>query len=414
MGLGERTLDHEEVSRTEPVPRPEVQEGGTYLACYQDPVEGFGGWLAFDGQDNSLAAGGFRVQRGLTAEKVIALARTMSLKQRLLGLAVDGAKCGIDYDPQDPGKREAMRRFIRFLSPFLLHRYSLGPDMGTAWSEIEAIARSEGIPSVKIAIAKAQGLSQKDVLSRLQLLDTRAGGLTLGERRAGHGLAHAALAALRWANPSTVRGPLRVGIQGFGTLGRAAALALAEAGLSVTAVADEYGCLIAPEGVDVGSLLATPPGTPVASSGAAGASGPREALFEVAVDLLVLAATEDAMGVEEAVGLPAPVEVVAVGANLGLAPAVEELLDRRGVIVVPDFVGGCGGPASMNALFGPPVCPTPVGFLGGTASAIRHVVHRILDRATERGSSPRAAALALCDECRIDACSKPYGHWGKL
>ncbi len=409
MSLGERTLDDYNVGGGEEPGTPvEVQQDGGCLAYYLDPAEGFRGWLAFEGQENPLAAGGFRVQRGLTAYKVRALARAMSLKQRLLGLAVDGAKCGIDYDPQSPGKREAMRRFVRFLRPFLLDRFSMGPDMGTVWSEIEDIARGEGIPSVKIAIAKAQGLTQEDVLNRLRLLDTTLGGLTLGQGRAGHGLAHAALAALGWLRPSTLGGRLRVGMQGFGTLGRAAALSLANAGLRVTAVADEHGCLIAPDGVDVGALLATPPATPVSSCGLAGSSGPREALFEVAVDLLVLAACEDAIKLEAAVQLPACVKVIAVGANLGLAPAVEERLDRRGIVILPDFMGGCGGSASMNALFGPPVCPSPVEFLDGTATAMRRLVHSILDTAAERGISPRAAALALCQERQPDACSKPY------
>ncbi|MDP8929496.1 MAG: Glu/Leu/Phe/Val dehydrogenase [Actinomycetota bacterium] len=414
MSLSLRRLDHDKVGLGEQAgARIEVQQDGVCLASYLDPAEGIRGWLAFDGQDNPLAAGGFRVQRGLTPDKVKALAQAMSLKQRLLGLAVDGAKCGIDYDPQSPGKRDAMRRFLRCLRPFLLDRFSMGPDMGTVWSEIEAIARSEGVPSVKIAIAKAQGLTHEDVLNRLRLLAITVGGLTLGQRRAGHGLAHAALAALGWLHSSTLDGRLRVGVQGFGTLGRAAALSLAEAGLRVSAVADEHRCLLAPDGVDVGALLATPPGTPVGSCGLAGASGPREALFEVAVDLLVLAACEEAMSLGEALRVPDRVKVVAVGANLGLAPAVEKLLYRRGIAVVPDFVGGCGGSASMNALFGPPVCPSAAEFLDGTAAVIRHLVHRILDAAAEGGISPRAAALALSQERQSDACSRPYAQWEK-
>lgn len=360
---------------------------------YRDPVAGFTGCLAVDGRHNPLAAGGFRVQPGLRAETVADLARAMTLKQRLLGLGVDGAKCGIDFDPTDPGKPAAMRRFLRFLRPHLLTRFSMGPDMGTAWNEIECLARAEGIPSVKIAIADAQGLPREEVVHRLRLLDRDAGGATLGQRRAGHGLAHAALAAAGARDGSV----LRVGVQGFGTLGRATVRSLAAAGARVVAVADEHGALLDPGGLDVARLLALPPQTPVAAAWPQRRAAP-DAVFDASVDLLVLAACQDAMTAEQAVALPADVRAVVVGANLGLATNVEDLLARRGVVVVPDFVGGCGGSASMAALFGPPRCPSSDEFLDRLAGSMRALVHRMLDRAAADGHGPRAAALALCDE----------------
>lgn len=375
------------------------------LFDYRDPVTGAAGFLAYDGQHNRLAAGGFRVQSGLRAATVVQLAQTMTRKQQLLGLAVDGAKCGLDLDPRDPGKREAMRRFLRFLRPHLLGRFSMGPDLGTSWSEIEELAREEGLPTVKIAIARAQGLPEREVCARLALLDTTVGGLTLGQRRAGHGLAHAALAALESTGASPGRS--RVAVQGFGTLGRAATLSLADAGVRVVAVADEYGAVLDPVGLDVARLLATAPGMPAASAAPRRAAS-REAVFEAPADLLVLAACEDAMSPEVAHALPDAVRVVAVGANLGLAAPVETLLDRRGITVVPDFVAGCGGSASMAALFGPAARPTGAEFLDRLGNTMRDVVRRVLQRADAGGMSPRAAALALCAEHCSRRSTRPY------
>lgn len=369
---------------------------------YRDPVAGFTGCLAVDGRDNPLAAGGFRVQPGLRAETVAELARTMTLKQRLLGLGVDGAKCGIDFDPADPDKPAAMRRFLRFLRPHLLNRFSMGPDMGTAWDEIECVARAEGIPSVKIAVAAAQGLPREEVMHRLRLLDRDAGGATLGQRRAGHGLAHAALAAIGARDGSGIR----VAVQGFGTLGRATVRSLAEAGARIVAVADEHGALVESGGLDVAGLLAAPPQTPVTAAWPQRRS-PRDAVFDASVDLLVLAACQDAMGAEQVAALPARVRAIVVGANLGLATHVEDLLAGRDVVVVPDFVGGCGGSASMSALFGPTRCPTPGQFLDRLGSSMRALVDRVLDRAAADGLGPRAAALALCDEPCLR--QTPYG-----
>ncbi|HEX2064143.1 MAG TPA: Glu/Leu/Phe/Val dehydrogenase dimerization domain-containing protein [Acidimicrobiales bacterium] len=369
---------------------------------YVDPIEGFGGYLAFAGHRHRLAAGGFRVQRGLDQETVARLAEAMERKERLLGLAVDGAKAGIDYDPRSPGKHDAMRRFFRFLRPHLAERLSLGPDMGTTWPEIECIARQVGVVSVKGAIAGAQGLTEGDLLARLRLLDEEVDGATLGERRAGHALAHAALAA---AEAVVGPGGLRIGIQGFGTLARATAMSLAEAGHTPTAISDEHTCLhcydddIGADGRGSGPSTGLPP-VPV------DVQSPQR-LFELPLDVLVLAACEDALSYERAEQLE--VSAVVVGANLGLSTPVEDLLHRRGVLVVPDFVGGCGGSASMDALFGPTECPTPSQVLERVGARMRTLVARVIETAWGRAVSTRAAALAMSE--REVPPGMPYGRW---
>ncbi len=374
----------------------------TEVIPYLDPVEGFRGYLAFSGRRHRLAAGGFRVQPGLDAVTLSKLAETMELKERLLGLAVDGAKAGIDYDPRAPGKHDAVRRFLRFLRPHLLERLSLGPDMGTSWPEIESCARQVGLVSVKAAIARAQGLEPDDFLARIRLLDHEVDGATLGVRRAGHALAHAALAAIEAAG--IPRETVRVGIQGFGTLGRATAVALTEAGVTPAAVTDEHTCLHHLADHDVADQLANgrrrgPPPVPVEVRRP-------DQLLELPLDVLVLAACEDALGYERAERLE--VGAVVVGANLGLSPAVEDLLDRRGVLVVPDFVGGCGGSASMDALFGPPTCPTPTEFLERLGTRMRTLVADVFELARTRDITPRQAALAMAD--RGVPRGRPYGR----
>ncbi|MDP8974815.1 MAG: Glu/Leu/Phe/Val dehydrogenase [Actinomycetota bacterium] len=371
-------------------------------------VEGFHGFLAVDGTGHRLAAGGLRVQPRLDRDTMAKLAQAMTRKERLLGLAVDGAKAGLACHPGDPAKAEVMGRFLGFLRPFLLERLSLGPDLGTAWDEIERVARAQAIPSVKIAIARAQELEDAEFWRRLRLLDAATDGTNLGQRRAGHALAHAALAANDLAG-----GPgagARVAVQGFGTLGRGAVLSLVRAGAEVTAVADENGCVMSDAGLHTEKLLATPPGTSVTAHASEGAvAAPPHALFDVAADVVVLAACEDAMTLERACALQA--RVVAVGANLGLAVEVEEALHRLGVLVVPDFVGGCGGSASMDALFGPPSCPTVSEVLAHVAARMWSLVRQVCELAAERGSTPRQAAMALCDAMPEQPGAKPYGRW---
>jgi glutamate dehydrogenase (NAD(P)+) len=383
----------------------------TELLRYMDPDEGFHGFVAFHGDRHRLAAGGLRVQAGLDGDTVAELAIAMTMKERLLGLAVDGAKAGIDYDPGHPGKREALGRFLRFLRPLLLGRLSLGPDLGTDWAEIEAAARSQGIPSVKGAVARAQELDEDDFWRRQRLLDAPTGGSTLGRRRAGHALAHAALAANEAAGGPQVAP--RVAVQGFGTLGRGAVLSLARAGAVIQAVSDEHGCVVSNAGLPTEKLLATPPGTAVAHSLPEGPLPERrDALFETDGDVLVLAARENAMTFAQASTLRA--RTVVVGANLGLCEQVEDALHRRGILVIPDFVGGCGGSASMDALFGPPSCPTVSEVLNQVATRMRDVVSRVFQLSREQSSTPRQAAMLLCELGSAAEPGKPYGRWAAM
>lgn len=380
----------------------------TEVIVYTDDAENFHGFLAFCGHDHRLAVGGLRVQPGLQADTIAALAQTMWRKERLLGLAADGAKAGIDYDPASTGARDAVRRFLGFLRPHLEGRLSLGPDLGSHWDEIESLARAEGIPSLKMAVARAQGLDPIDFHRRLDVLDEVIGGRTVGQRRAGHALAHAALGTCE--HLGTARRELRVGIQGFGTVGRAAAQSFDDVGARLVAVSDERGCLLDDGGIDVAALLVTPhavsvvrrppPGTVVVS---------RRLLFDQPLDVLVLAATENAVSPAQAATLAAP--AVVVGANLGLCADSEQILHRRGILVVPDFVAGCGGSASMDALFGPSTCPRGRQLLDQVGLRMRELVGEILVEARRLAVTPREAALALSQAHPVPAGHRPYGRW---
>ncbi|MER5527203.1 Glu/Leu/Phe/Val dehydrogenase dimerization domain-containing protein [Streptomyces sp. NPDC002677] len=370
---------------------------------YTDAIEGFPGWLVYDGTDCRLAVGGCRVQPGLDEKTLTALAERMSLKERLLRINADGAKCGIDYDPRAPGKAAALRRFLAFLRTEFAVRFSAGSDLGTRWPELERLAALEGIPSVKHRVRAAQELEEDDFRRRLRSLDEPTGALTLGERRAGHALAHAALTAAR------LDGAHRpdVALQGFGNLGRAAACSLAEAGARIVALADEHGTVSNPDGLDTAALLALPPGTPAHTAPSAPRPQAPEAVLDAPADVLVLAAGADALPAEKAARPQAP--VVVVGANHGLAPDVQRLLTRHGVLVVPDFVGGAGGSASMEALFGPPRPLPPQAVLDRVTALTAALVTDIADAARRAGRPFADVAADFAARPVPDAGARPYG-----
>jgi glutamate dehydrogenase (NAD(P)+) len=376
----------------------------TKIIAYEDTRRGVRGWLAYDGTERPLAAGGCRLLPGLRAEDLAELAGRMTLKQRVLGINVDGAKCGLDLDPRSPHKAEALRGFLAFLRGELTERFSMGSDMGTGWNELQRIAATVGLPSIKYSVRRAQGLTDEAFRARMERLDDRVGLLTLSERRAGHALAHAVLGAARAAG---VTGEVTYALQGFGNLGRAAACTLDEEGARLVAVADEHGTVADPAGLNVPRMLATPDRTPVPELDTPGTRGPASAVFRAEADVFAPAACADAMN-DKAVAA-ARFAAVAVGANCGLSDAAERGLHTRGVFVVPDFIGGIGGSASMEALFGPREVPSARAVLDSLAGIMRRVVEDIAASAARLGVTPREAALRLAADADIDHDAPPYG-----
>jgi adenylosuccinate lyase len=377
----------------------------TQVLLYVDPGTGCRGFLVYDRLDHRLAAGGCRMQAGLTVETLTTLAARMTLKQRVLGLHVDGAKCGLDLDPRTEGSEGVLARFLDFLRHELATRYSMGCDMGTRFDQLEGIARGVGIDSVKSAVRVAQELSIDEFSRRMSVLDCRVGSRTVGQRRAGHALAHAALTAVRAAGYRSTG--LRVGIQGFGTLGRGAAESLSESGALVTAVADRHGCVVDPHGLDVAAMLRTEPSRAVVDMLDHPVRRARTVLCELPLDVLLLAAGEDAITLEQAQALPVP--IVAVGANCGLRPEAEQVLHHRGVTVLPDFVGGCGGSASMEALFGPDDTPSPQHVMDRIEIIVTEMVTDVLAAARTRNLPAGQVALDMTAAAAVLPDQRPYG-----
>ncbi|MFP7755182.1 Glu/Leu/Phe/Val dehydrogenase dimerization domain-containing protein [Thermodesulfobacteriota bacterium B35] len=374
---------------------------------YLDPLEGFRGWLAIDCLAHRLCAGGLRVQKGLTRECVVNLARNMTLKMRIAGIRADGAKSGIDYDPCSPGKQEALYRFFRAMEPFIRQRYSMGPDLNTTMQELDSVAGRLGIPSIKIAIAHAQGLDREQFQQRIRILRQPAGFATLGRMRAGSGLAAACLGALEFLGIPAHRAT--VVIQGFGGLGAAAAYFLHQSGVRIRAIADCEKSLLA-EGsgaLDIDGLVAEAEHGLLPHTAASGHYDRSARICQVPCDIFIPAAVEQSVTVREAQSME--IRGLVCGANLAVTPEAEMVLHERGIVLVPDMVAGCGGSLSMDGLFGPRTTPDVNQVLEAVARKMRAIVTRVLARSRRDGILPRAAALALCRETPLYPDTRPYG-----
>ncbi len=384
-----------------------IHTGKETVLEYTDPVEGFRGWLVMDSPTHRLCAGGLRIQKGLTRECVTRLARNMTMKMRIAGIRADGAKSGIDYDPHAPGREKALERFFHAIMPVVLERYSMGPDLNTTMPELNGIAARFGIPSVKIAVARAQEFDDSEFLERISVLSMPAGLATLDRLRSGSGLAAACLGALDFLG--IPYSEAEVALQGFGGLGAGAAWFLEQAGVKVVAIADREKSLLAngSGALPVESLIQNSSDGLIPVNGYEGQYQSREKINDVPCDLFVPAAMEKTVTEKEAGSMNA--RAVVCGANLAVIPEAENILYERGILLVPDMIAGCGGSLSMDGLFGPPSTPSVQDVLDSVKKKMRDIVWKVLERSQKAGISSRQAAMQLCRETPLLPDAKPYG-----
>jgi glutamate dehydrogenase (NAD(P)+) len=377
---------------------------------YTDPEQGFKGWFIRDKLTYRMCAGGLRVQNGLTMENLITLARNMTLKMCSAGLGVDGAKCGIDYNPNSPGKYQAVERFITAIRPQILENFSIGPDLNTEMAELEKIAAAQNIPSIKMAIAKARGWDISYFIERYQLLNENINGWPLGKQRAGYCLAMAVLAVLDFlripANQATIA------IQGFGGLAKAAAWQLTNSGVTIVAIADEKKCLSCSTGLDSTKLLAETNNRLPDSiiTGNVTKQSPK-AICSIPCDILIPAAIEKGLTGKQAGTVKT--RAVVPGANMAVTDKAASILHNKGIIVIPDFIAGSGGSLAMESLFGPDSHPAPATVLEQAGKKMRQLIQSILQKSTHEKISPIEAALDNCRQKQRPPLSDPYAQVNK-
>jgi glutamate dehydrogenase/leucine dehydrogenase len=324
--------------------------------------------VAIDNVAAGPAIGGIRMAPDVTALEAFRLARAMTLKSAMAGLAHGGGKSVICGDPRMP--RTAKERLVRAFAQAIrdLREYIPGPDMGTdetcmAWIHDE-IGRAVGLPR-------------------------ELGGIPLDEIGAtGWGLFHAIQVA--YDHMGRPLQGARVVVQGFGAVGIHAARFLAQAGAVLVGASDSRGAVRDPKGLDVEALAALKrAGLPVTE-----ASGverlERDATIDMECDIWIPAARPDVLNEHNAQRLCT--NLVAQGANIPCTEGAERLLHQRGVLVLPDFVANAGGVicAAVEYHNG-----TEAGAFETIRQRIRDNVAAVLDMAAGEGVMPREAALRL-------------------
>lgn len=352
---------------------------------YTDPIESnVRGYLVINDFVKGLAAGGMRIQKGLTAEVLIELARNMSAKQQAVGIDVGGAKSGLDMDPQHPRRAEIVARFFETLKPLITNCYNMGPDLNNTMAELETYARKIGIPSLKIAVGRCRGLSDAEFLKRYDLFETRVDSLTVNQLRAPQAVASSVLSLLKHLDIPFARAT--VAIQGAGNMGLGSASLLRKAGVSIVAWADQEKCLLDPQGLAVSDLI---PGIQhgILPKPEKIKSTDNSAILGVTCHVLVLAATSRVFGASEVPKLAC--QGIVQGANLALEEPVENLVHSRGILNIPDLIASAGGSIAVQSLYSSH--PTKgQDILDFVARRVDGLCQKLFLRVKEENKTPRA------------------------
>jgi glutamate dehydrogenase (NAD(P)+) len=131
-------------------------------------------------------------------------------------------------------------------------------------------------------------------------------------------------------------------VQGFGNVGYHAAKFLAEGGATVIGIIEWDGAVVNPKGIDIEALHQhrLQKGS---ITGFAGAKTIKDgnSVLEQECDILVPAALENQIYKENAPKIKA--KIIAEGANGPVTSAAEDILNKKGILVMPDMYVNAGG-----------------------------------------------------------------------
>jgi glutamate dehydrogenase (NAD(P)+) len=133
----------------------------------------------------------------------------------------------------------------------------------------------------------------------------------------------------------------RFAIQGFGNVGSNLARLLADEGVRVIAVSDSGGGIHNPYGLDVPAAIAYKAEHGVLQGFPGADAITNEELIEIDCDVLTPCALEQVITVENASRVRA--KIICEGANGPTTPAADQILEDRGILVLPDVLANAGG-----------------------------------------------------------------------
>ncbi len=308
-------------------------------------MQTFTGYRSVHSEHMEPVKGGIRYAANVHQDEVEALAALMTYKCALVETPFGGSKGGLRIDPRQYEEHELeliTRRFAYELAKRdLIHpsQNVPAPDMGTGEREMAWIAD-------QYARMNTTDINARACVTGKPL---NAGGIAGRVEATGRGVQYALREFFR--DPRDIEkaglsGGLdgkRVIVQGLGNVGYHAAKFLAqEDGAKIIGIIERDGALFDTGGLDVEAVhewLSKHGGVAGFPNAAVHAEG--AAVLEAECDILIPAALEGVINLENAARISAPLIIEA--ANGPVTAGADDILRRKGTVIIPDMYANAGG-----------------------------------------------------------------------
>jgi len=277
------------------------------------------------------AKGGIRYHPDVTLDEVTALAAWMTWKCAVAHIPFGGGKGGVVCDPTRMSKRELEALTRRYVSEII---DAIGPEKDVPAPDVNTDAQI--MAWVMDTYSMHVGHTETAVVTGKPV---EMGG-SLGRREAtGRGVMIVTREAARHLGLD-IKGAT-VAVQGFGNVGSVSADLLAGIGAKIVAVSDWKGGVHNPQGLDVAAMLEYAKTHKSIDGFPGGEPLTNEQLFGLDVDVLIPAALENQVTMDNAPSIKA--KILVEGANGPTTPDAHQHLHARGVFVIPDILANAGG-----------------------------------------------------------------------
>jgi glutamate dehydrogenase (NAD(P)+) len=277
------------------------------------------------------AKGGIRYHPGVTLDEVKALAAWMTWKTATVNIPYGGGKGGVICDPKHMSKPELERMTRRYTAEILP---IIGPERDIPAPDV--YTDSQTMAWIMDTYSMTLGYSCSGVVTGKPI---SLGGSEGRADATARGCLFVVEEACK-VKKMSLRGST-VAIQGFGNAGATAARLFSEKRAKILAISDSRGGVTSSRGIDPMKAMRYKEraGTVVGMPGTSRISN--EDLLAMKCDILIPAALENVITLNNADQIKA--KIVAEAANGPTTPHADEILARKGILLLPDILANAGG-----------------------------------------------------------------------
>ena len=277
------------------------------------------------------AKGGIRYHPDVTLDEVKALAAWMTWKTATVNVPYGGGKGGVICNPKKMSQKELENMTRRYAAELSI---IIGPDRDIPAPDVYTNAQT--MAWIMDTYSMIQGHSTLAVVTGKPI---ELG----GSRGRNEATARGCLFTIREACKTkgiNLSGATAV-VQGYGNAGYISANLLAEDGAKIIAVSDSRAGILNTKGLDPKKVLAHKQETGSVAGFPGADQITNEELLQLKCDVLVPAALENQITMANAASVNA--KIVAEAANGPTTPGADEILQDKGVFIIPDILANAGG-----------------------------------------------------------------------